>query len=86
MARIVYKQAAALWPLLSPGGSSAMAPIVYRQAVVVQRSYSESEVVREYGQGLARPEAVRRRFGGSSEPRRSRGVFRGQPLTVPLLI
>ena len=62
---IVYRQAAALWPLLSPGGSGG------------SRSYSESEVVREYGRGLARPEAVRRWFGGSSEPRRSRGVFRG---------
>ena len=30
------QQAVALWPLLSPGGSSAMAPIVYRQAAVVQ--------------------------------------------------
>ena len=45
--------AAALWPLLSPGGSSAMAPIVCRQAAVV----------REYGQGSARLEAVQRRFG-----------------------
>ena len=36
MASIVSRQAVALWPVLSPGSSSAMAPIVYRQAVVVQ--------------------------------------------------
>ena len=36
IAPIVYRQAAALWPLLSLGGSSAIASIVYRQAAVVQ--------------------------------------------------
>ena len=48
MASIVSRQAVALWPVLSTSrqqrygpyclqaGSSAMAPIVYRQAVVIQ--------------------------------------------------
>ena len=63
MAPIVSRQAAAPWPLSCPGRQQRYGPYPLKAGNSVSRSYSESEIVQEYGQGTARSEAARRQFG-----------------------